>query len=88
MISEGYFGFQSKLQYLHLRDKYILEDDVDLYENFYDDFIPNYNNSKQNLEIICKATDVCYNTQQKTLEDAWNLRGLNNNSYHKFIYKL
>lgn len=32
---------------------------------------------------VCKATDSSYNTQPKNLEDAWNIRGLNNNSWYR-----
>lgn len=42
-------------------------------------------NSKK--QITCKATDASYNVQPEKLEHAWNIRGLNNNSWHKNIYK-
>ena len=34
-------------------------------------------------EFSCKATDASYNVQPEKLEQAWNIRGLNNNSWHK-----
>ncbi len=33
--------------------------------------------------VVCKAIDEAYNTQPKELELAWNIRGLNNNSWHQ-----
>ena len=36
-------------------------------------------------EFSCKATDASYNVQPEKLEQAWNIRGLNNNSWHKKI---
>ncbi len=35
------------------------------------------------LEIICKATDASYNVQPDSLEGIWNLRGINNNAWHR-----
>ena len=35
------------------------------------------------LEIMCKATDISYNAQPERPEPIWNLRGLNNNSWHR-----
>lgn len=40
----------------------------------------------RNLEVICKATDSSYNTQPEKPEFAWNVRGLNNNSWHKIKF--
>ena len=40
-------------------------------------------NSK--MELYCKATDSSYNVQPEKLEYAWNIRGLNNNSWHKLF---
>ena len=40
--------------------------------------------SKEKIEIFCKATDVNYNTQPENCKDIWNLRGILNNSWHKF----
>ena len=36
------------------------------------------------IKIICKATDIGYNTQPKHKNDTWNIRGLNNNSWHSY----
>ena len=36
-----------------------------------------------NCEIICKATDAAYNVQPDTVQCIWNLRGINNNSWHR-----
>ena len=35
------------------------------------------------IEICCKATDYAHNCQPETPESIWNLRGLNNNSWHR-----
>ena len=37
----------------------------------------------QKVELVCKATDASYNVQPESVEGIWNLRGLNNNSWHK-----
>lgn len=39
-------------------------------------------------EIICKATDASYNTQPEKSEYAWNIRGLNNNSWHRIKWSI
>lgn len=36
-----------------------------------------------NLDIICKATDASYNVQPDSVEGIWNLRGINNNAWHR-----
>ena len=36
-----------------------------------------------NTVIQCKATDNSYNVQPEKLDLVWNIRGLNNNSWHK-----
>ena len=36
-------------------------------------------------EIICKATDIHYNTQPIEISSIWNLRGILNNSWHSII---
>jgi len=39
---------------------------------------------KKNIDTLCcKATDSSYNVQPKDAEHIWNIRGLNNNSWHK-----
>ena len=35
------------------------------------------------LQIICKATDASYNVQPETVKGIWNLRGINNNAWHR-----
>lgn len=35
------------------------------------------------MNLICKATDRSYNTQPETPLGIWNIRGLNNNSWHR-----
>ena len=37
----------------------------------------------QNTTIICKATDASYNVQPDSIEGIWNLRGINNNAWHR-----
>ncbi len=38
---------------------------------------------KDNIEIICKATDNAYNTQPDSVAGVWNLRGVLNNAWHR-----
>ena len=38
-------------------------------------------------QIICKATDAAYNCQPDNLKGIWNLRGINNNSWHRVDVK-
>eukprot|EP00038_Savillea_parva_P011368 m.197059 g.197059 ORF g.197059 m.197059 type:complete len:580 (-) comp19982_c0_seq1:119-1858(-) len=40
-----------------------------------------------NGEVIlcCKATDASYNSQPENPDSIWNIRGLNNNSWHKVL---
>jgi sulfite oxidase len=33
--------------------------------------------------LMCKATDIGYNSQPENAESIWNIRGLNNNSWHR-----
>lgn len=35
------------------------------------------------LEVICKATDAAYNVQPDSVQGIWNLRGINNNAWHR-----
>lgn len=35
------------------------------------------------LRLICKATDASYNVQPDSVEGIWNLRGINNNAWHR-----
>eukprot|EP00596_Hydrurales_sp_CCMP1899_P000671 CAMPEP_0119043770 /NCGR_PEP_ID=MMETSP1177-20130426/25875_1 /TAXON_ID=2985 /ORGANISM="Ochromonas sp, Strain CCMP1899" /LENGTH=520 /DNA_ID=CAMNT_0007012659 /DNA_START=289 /DNA_END=1851 /DNA_ORIENTATION=+ len=35
------------------------------------------------VQIICKATDASYNVQPDTVAGIWNLRGINNNAWHR-----
>jgi sulfite oxidase len=44
-------------------------------------------NLTDKIKIICKATDSSYNTQPEKSEFSWNIRGLNNNSWHTVDYK-
>jgi sulfite oxidase len=37
---------------------------------------------QKKLKIICKAADSSYNTQPEKKEQVWNVRGINNNSWH------
>jgi len=39
------------------------------------------------IQICCKATDASYNAQPERAEPIWNLRGLNNNSWHTVSIK-
>ena len=35
------------------------------------------------VNLMCKATDAAYNNQPERAEPIWNIRGLNNNSWHR-----
>lgn len=37
----------------------------------------------KNLHVICKATDAAYNVQPDSVQGIWNLRGINNNAWHR-----
>jgi sulfite oxidase len=39
----------------------------------------------QQAEVICKATDASYNVQPDSIRGIWNLRGINNNSWHRLL---
>jgi len=40
------------------------------------------------IDICCKATDYAHNCQPETPDSIWNLRGLNNNSWHHVRVKV
>ena len=40
-------------------------------------------NEKTTVELICKATDASYNVQPDSIKGIWNLRGINNNAWHR-----
>ena len=44
--------------------------------------IPESHAGKQ-LAVVCKATDSSYNVQPDSVEGIWNLRGINNNAWHR-----
>ena len=44
--------------------------------------------NQKSFNIICKATDINYNTQPNNIKDIWNLRGILNNSWHKITYRI
>ena len=37
----------------------------------------------KDITVICKATDASYNVQPDTVDGIWNLRGINNNAWHR-----
>lgn len=39
--------------------------------------------SGQNLQVVCKAIDSCYNNQPENVAPIWNLRGVLTNSWHR-----
>uniref|UniRef100_A0A0N4ZYK5 sulfite oxidase n=1 Tax=Parastrongyloides trichosuri TaxID=131310 RepID=A0A0N4ZYK5_PARTI len=43
---------------------------------------------KDNITIVCKATDRQYNTQPETASGIWNVRGLLHNAWHRVNVKL
>ena len=42
---------------------------------------------KDGQEIICRAVDIAYNTQPAEMEMTWNVRGINNNAWHRVKYE-
>jgi len=44
--------------------------------------VPSTDAGKQ-LTVVCKATDASYNVQPDSLDGIWNLRGINNNAWHR-----
>jgi len=38
-------------------------------------------------EIICRAVDISYNTQPADMEMTWNIRGINNNAWHRVKFE-
>ena len=55
---------------------------------FWEAIIPLEEITNKNLDIVCKATDINYNTQPKDIKDIWNLRGILNNSWMHVKYSL
>jgi sulfite oxidase len=41
------------------------------------------NEKGREFEVICKATDASYNVQPDSVQGIWNLRGINNNAWHR-----
>ena len=35
------------------------------------------------MELVCKAVDASYNVQPDSVDGIWNLRGINNNAWHR-----
>ena len=60
------------------------EDGIDISEHT-SDFIDDYLN--KDIDIVCKATDITYNTQPENSSNIWNIRGLFNNSWHRVKLK-
>lgn len=54
---------------------------------FWEIEIPLPNTNINDLNIVCKATDITYNTQPENSKHIWNLRGLFNNSWHTIKLK-
>eukprot|EP00658_Telonema_sp_P-2_P026675 TRINITY_DN20798_c0_g3_i1.p1 TRINITY_DN20798_c0_g3~~TRINITY_DN20798_c0_g3_i1.p1 ORF type:complete len:457 (+),score=118.61 TRINITY_DN20798_c0_g3_i1:37-1407(+) len=44
--------------------------------------VPENAETGDTIELVCKATDASYNSQPEKPESIWNIRGLNNNSWH------
>jgi sulfite oxidase len=38
---------------------------------------------QKEVKLVCKATDASYNVQPDSLKGIWNLRGINNNAWHR-----
>lgn len=47
------------------------------------EFTPEEQLVGQKMELICKATDASYNVQPDSVAGIWNLRGINNNAWHR-----
>lgn len=43
---------------------------------------------KDEIILVCKATDRAYNTQPETPSGIWNVRGLINNAWHRVNVKV
>ncbi len=52
------------------------------------DFMIPENMVNRDVTIMCKATDASYNVQPDSVEGIWNLRGINNNSWHRVPIKV
>lgn len=39
----------------------------------------------KSVEVWCKAVDSNYNSQPESFKNIWNLRGINNNAYHRVV---
>lgn len=46
--------------------------------------LPEIVNNKK-VELICKATDISYNSQPDSVAGIWNLRGVLNNAWHRVV---
>jgi sulfite oxidase len=38
---------------------------------------------KGKFQVVCKAVDSAGNQQPQNIDQVWNIRGLNNNSWHR-----
>ena len=47
-----------------------------------DDIFTDPKTGKKMIKMCCKAVDMGYNSQPRSIENIWNLRGINNNSWH------
>eukprot|EP00656_Telonema_subtile_P009952 TRINITY_DN14731_c0_g1_i6.p1 TRINITY_DN14731_c0_g1~~TRINITY_DN14731_c0_g1_i6.p1 ORF type:complete len:263 (-),score=57.28 TRINITY_DN14731_c0_g1_i6:64-852(-) len=50
--------------------------------------LPQGTKTGDQVKLICKATDASYNSQPESPQSIWNIRGLNNNSWHHVEVKV
>jgi sulfite oxidase len=50
--------------------------------------LPDITEPPSTVQIICKATDASYNVQPDTVAGIWNLRGINNNAWHRVTVQI
>ena len=50
--------------------------------------VPHQATHGQNLEVISRAVDKCYNVQPEHADHIWNIRGLGNNSWFRRTVKV
>ena len=59
----------------NFRDRFS-DDEYDLIND-----ISTFRFDDKKLKILCKAVDSSYNTQPKSYDNIWNIRGINNNAW-------
>eukprot|EP00298_Acanthocystis_sp_HF-20_P014268 c20703_g1_i2.p1 GENE.c20703_g1_i2~~c20703_g1_i2.p1 ORF type:complete len:402 (+),score=136.45 c20703_g1_i2:88-1293(+) len=55
---------------------------------FWESNIPLLNKDEKEIHICCKATDASFNVQPENIAPNWNMRGINNNAWHRITLKV